>query len=30
MDPVTLIFTALGAGAAAGSQAIATDAIKDA
>ncbi len=29
MDPVTLILTALGAGAAAGGQAIASDAIKD-
>jgi hypothetical protein len=30
MDPMTLILTALGAGAAAGGQAIASDAIKDA
>jgi hypothetical protein len=29
MDPITLILTALGAGAAAGGQAIANDAIKD-
>jgi len=29
MDPVTLILTALGAGAASGGQAIVTDAIKD-
>lgn len=30
MDPITLILTALGAGAAAGGQAVAGDAIKDA